>query len=176
MIQRFFRPTHCFAPLSDTVSSWASSRDPGTAQRAKTILERMQELYEAGSADVKPDNAVSFNTVMSVFAAVGNLGAMKRAESILHHMHELRQSGNLNVKPNTIMYSTVISGRARSRRQKPQDMLEYMKKAAIAGHQDCRPNQRTYAAVIKAYANSKHPEAASRIKALCAETKTIPVS
>ena len=51
-----------------------------------------------------------------------------------------------------------------------------MKKAALAGHQDCRPNQRTYAAVIKAHANSKHPEAASRIKVLRAEMKTIPAS
>ena len=71
------------------------------AKRAEAILERMQELYEAGNVDIKPDT-ISFSTVISAWAKSGDPAAAKRAEAILERMQELYEAGNVDVKPNTI--------------------------------------------------------------------------
>ena len=83
------------------------------AKRAEAILERMQELYEAGNVDVKP-NTICFSTVISAWARSRDPGAAKRAEAILERMQELYEAGNVDVKPNTICFNSVISAWANS--------------------------------------------------------------
>ena len=78
--------------FNSVISAWAKSGERGAAQRAESILKRMQELHEAGNPDVKP-NTISFNSVISAWANSGERGAAERAEAILKRMQELHEAG-----------------------------------------------------------------------------------
>jgi chorismate mutase len=83
------------------------------AERAEVILNRMQELFESGNLDVKPDT-ICFSSVINAWARSRHRAAPQRAEAILNRMQELFESGNHDVKPNTICFNSVINAWAKS--------------------------------------------------------------
>jgi hypothetical protein len=74
----------------------------------------MQQLYEEGHKDVRPDT-FSFASVLNAYANSNERDAATKAEDILRHMMTLHEEGNPSVRPNTICFATVIKAFSRSR-------------------------------------------------------------
>ena len=99
-----------FNTVLDAISK---TREEGAAERAETILNKMQRMYEQGCKDVRPDT-FSFASVLNAYANSGQPDAARKAEKILKHMQMLHEDGNDSVVPNTICFSTVIKAYSRS--------------------------------------------------------------
>lgn len=106
-----FQNVITFNTVLDAISK---SKGKGVAARAENILNKMQQMYEQGCKDVRPDT-FSFASVLNAHANSGERGAAEKAETILKHMQRLHEDGNENVKPNTICFATVIKAYSRSR-------------------------------------------------------------
>jgi hypothetical protein len=59
---------------------WREGRAP---YKAEALLQKMQDLYESGNHDVKP-NTISFSSVITAWARSNDKVAAERAEVILN--------------------------------------------------------------------------------------------
>jgi hypothetical protein len=81
------------------LNTYAKSIRQESADRAETILQRMQELHDAGYPNVQPDT-ISFNCVLNAHANSHQEGAPQRAFAIFNRMIELYTQGRIVAKPN----------------------------------------------------------------------------
>lgn len=124
-------------------NAWARSRVLGAAQRGEMILNRMQQLYESGNHDMKP-NTVSFSSVISAWSQSHEPAAPQRAETLLLRMQKVHEAGNHGIKPGTITFNSAISWAQSSDRDagsRANRYLEYMKQVGASGHKDCGPTK-----------------------------------
>ena len=89
----------------------ANSREKGSVQRARQILENMEDMYEDGDKSVKPD-AITYNTVILAYANNGGKGAGRVAKSILKRMENGFRDGDVDVKPTSPTYTALIKGKS----------------------------------------------------------------
>ena len=123
----------------------------------------MQELYEKGNKDAKP-NFISFSCVLNAYSKQrDDIVAAERALSLLQRMKELYQKGNDDAQPDSMCYTTVISALARSgdptAPQKAEELLQEMQASELP---NVRPNCFTFTSVISAFARSDDPCAYER--------------
>ena len=90
-----------FACFSNTlINAWAKSSERGSAGRAEHVLRVMQQRYNDGDEDFKP-NTRTHTSVIDAWAKSGEKGAARRAEQILNNMiSNYETSRDLDVKPN----------------------------------------------------------------------------
>ena len=87
---------------------WKESRLPGSAMRAKAILEKM---INSGDNEIEP-TTTSYNTVVAAFARMGDI---ENAEALLQLMSTDHHSKDTTVGPNIITWNSFLSACARSR-------------------------------------------------------------
>ena len=148
------------------VDAYAKIGDP---EGAEAVLRRLEKLWEAGNAKVKP-NTILYNAVIDAWAKSREKGAAQRAEAILNHMKQLHQQGHEDIYPDTIIYNTVINAWARSREkgsaQRAEAILNHMDQLNQQGNEGVCPNTTSYGAVINAWAKSREKGAAQRAEAI----------
>ena len=151
---------------SMVVDVYAKIGDP---EGAEAVLWRLEKIWKAGNAKVKPDT-ILYNVVIDSWAKSGKREAHKRAETILEHMEQLNQQDHEVVCPNAITYNAVINAWARSREkgaaQRAEAILNHMMKLHESGREDCSPNAKCFTSVIDAWAKSREIGAAQRAEAI----------
>jgi alkanesulfonate monooxygenase SsuD/methylene tetrahydromethanopterin reductase-like flavin-dependent oxidoreductase (luciferase family) len=165
------RPTNF--NYNSLITAWANCPDePGSAQQARRVLQRMEELYQSGDAHVKP-TTVTFNAVIDAYAkaaekrtleddsSVGNsyilpsdgASAESQAEELLRHMEELHRTGeNADARPNVRSFNSVLNVWAKSGREegadRAQEILALMENLYQRGNDEVRPDVHSFCTVI----------------------------
>ena len=92
-----------FAPttvsFNTCLNTYAKCICQESADRAETLLLRMQEMHDSGYPNVQPDT-ISFNCVLNAHANSHQEGAPQRAFAIFNRMIELSNQGRITAKPN----------------------------------------------------------------------------
>jgi pentatricopeptide repeat protein len=143
-----------------TASSPSDDRDLLPDRSLKLLDEMLASTY------VKPD-AVTFNTILSIWATVGTRDAALKTQELLQLM------ATLGVRPDVYTYTAVIqawasvrdtsdvdgssNGDAPSASQRALDVLEEMKNV------DIEPNAVTYTIVMQALCRNNQPQAATTL-------------
>lgn len=167
---------------NSVLNAWSTVR--GGIGRAEAILDRMEELHNAGNDDVSPD-AFTFSSLIKAWTAAASSGrggrkaagsgggdtdddtdllgrsAAERAQQLLDRMEQLYRNGDDDVKPNKVVYNSVIHAWARSGEagsaQRAEDLLARMQQQAIVGEgdDDVKPDVVTFNSVIDAWARAE---------------------
>ena len=155
------------------VNAFANIGDP---EGAEAVSQRLEKLWEAGNAKLKPDT-ILYGAVIDAWARSREKGAARRAEAILEHMEQLHQQGHEDIRPNTICYSAVINAWAKSREkgaaQRAEAILNHMLKLHEGGREGCCPNMTSFNTVIDAWARSRDKDAPKRAEALLERMETL---
>ena len=94
----------------------SNSNSPDAPMRSEEVLQRMQNMADAGDGDVAP-TAASFATVMSCWGRSSQQDGpsrAERAEDILLHMLELYKAGRSELRPNAVCFGAVLDAWAKS--------------------------------------------------------------
>jgi pentatricopeptide repeat protein len=140
-----------------TASSLSDDRDLLPERSLKVLDEMLESTY------VKPD-AVTFNTILSIWATVGTKDAAVKAQEVLQLMV------SLGVRPDVYTYTAVIQawasvressdnsdGDTPSASRRALDVLEEMKDV------DIEPNAVTYTILMQALCRNNQPQAATAL-------------
>jgi len=166
----FVRPnTICY---NTVIGAYARSRQPNAANRAESLLRRMERIHKSKlNPDVTPDT-VSYGSVISAWARSGgdDIDSAKKAEAWLHYSMDLyKKTGNNNIKPDSISFNAVLdawakqSGKRKSSRsdtsglfaaEKAEKLLLQMQELRDAGDSNIRPCTISYNTVIDAIAKA----------------------
>ena len=151
------------------VNTYAGIGDP---EGAEAVLRRLEKLWEADNAKVKP-NVILYGAVIDAWAKSRENGATQRAEAILEHMEQLHQQGHEGVCPNVICFNTVINAWAKSREKgaalRAEAILNHMLELHEGGREGSCPNTRSFNTVTDAWARSRDKDAPKRAEALLAK-------
>lgn len=154
------------------VDAWARSGEGGTAaQRAESLLQQMNELYQQSrDENLRPTTGI-FNAVINAWARSKERIAAIRAEHILNWMQNLNP--NLNVIPDKYTFNTVIHSYAKAGGTeaaiKAQELLSKMHQLYQEGNISAKPDTISYNVVINCWAKSGGKTAANEAEKLLAE-------
>ena len=95
--------------FNTVLKALANSKEKGSVDRARQILDKMEERYARGDMSVKPD-AISYNTVILAYANNGGMRTGAAATAIVKRMEDRFLSGDLDVKPTSPTYTSLIKG------------------------------------------------------------------
>jgi hypothetical protein len=152
------------------INAIARSREPGCADRAAALLNRMEELYLAGDDELEPD-ALTFGAIINAYANAGVRGSSDKAAQILQRMESLYQLGYQSVKPNTFVYNACLNAFAKSSQDgkaiKANQLLTLMEQQYYRnGDASVKPDVITYSTCINAHASSQSTNAGKEADAL----------
>jgi pentatricopeptide repeat protein len=150
------------------------------AERAESLLRRMQELHQSGQFDFPPN----FRTYSSVIACWAQASSRKhqntansvspadRAESLLR---EMKQHDDPTVQPDVVTYTNVLNAFARTGHpDRAENLLEEMLTDCASGHcHSVQPNVQSFTCVITGYSNRSAPDAARRAEHLLTRMKAL---
>lgn len=139
----------------DTIlNAWAQQGTYESAQRAQTILLRLEEWQQN---DIRPTK-VSYATVMNAWARVGSTEGAEHAEMLLNTMLKKSQ-----VRPDTVVFNAAINAWAASKDEQAGKralaILRKMKAMAKDGFES-KPDIVTYNTVLSAWSHSGDTNAA----------------
>lgn len=89
------------------MSAWSKQHSREAAERAESLLARMQQLSESAGLHVKP-NVVSFNTCLGAWARSGAEDALHRAQALFQRMKDV------GLTPDLYTYGSLLQVVARS--------------------------------------------------------------
>lgn len=139
------------------LNAWSKSYDPTATVRAEAILEEMLAAVEEGRDDLRPD-AVTFSTVMDVYARSKNRNKCQRCEQIFKMMDDL------DVRRNVFTFSALQNVYARSgmpdAAEKTRAVLDQMLDLYHRGDVFAKPTCLHYNAVLHALSRSNAPDQA----------------
>jgi hypothetical protein len=95
--------------FNTVLKALANSKEKGSVDRARQILDKMEERYATGDISVKPD-AISYNTVILAYANNGGMRTGAAATAIVKRMEDRFLNGDLDVKPTSPTYTSLIKG------------------------------------------------------------------
>ena len=96
----------CF---STVLTAWSRSKDPDSAKRAIAIFERMEEAYENGQENARP-NSYCYNATMNAIAKSCSLAdKAEMSYQLLQRMVEAHKKDPRFATPSVTSYSTVLN-------------------------------------------------------------------
>jgi pentatricopeptide repeat protein len=159
--------TMTFTALIDCLSESAAQKvggdDGAAAIRSENILKKMEELYEAGHAQLKPTVPV-YNVLIKAWAKSMRSDAGIKAEALMEKMKDLDESGGYDLKPDVVTFSSTILAYANANDGiNAERIFMQMYQVYQDGDADCLPNAIVCSAVINAYGNEGKPNEAERV-------------
>jgi len=147
--------------FNNVLSAWSRFKSaPYAVERAQSLLEHMQLLYESNALDVKPDRT-SFNLLILCLARSPQSASAEQAEAILRFMQAEATKGDEKLQPDARTYGNVIKAwinRAEDA-SKAEEILMEMCDEYKAGRNACRPEKNHFELVFEAF--SKRGDRAS---------------
>jgi pentatricopeptide repeat protein len=133
-------------------SSTSAKASLSAAQRAHQLLHHMEQLYDAGNNNVKPD-VYSYSTVIQAFSYAQQ---PRQSQDVLHQMTRR------GLRPNRVTYTSVLSAMAKlGQAEQAQKLLDEL--LLLDGKET--PDTVTFSVVMDAYAkksSTEHPWAADK--------------
>jgi pentatricopeptide repeat protein len=156
-------------PFSFAAVLTAYQRDAtvAAADAADTLVQEMEELYEAGIIDSPPD--VYHYTILTGVWAKSEQGqkAADRSLEILAHMMERNRNGYPHVQPNCRTYNAVLDCLARADDgDRVEALLYYMLKCYKDGDEEAKPDSFSFNCAISAFTRSKKPGSGRRAESI----------
>ena len=152
--------------FSAVLSAWRKTRFSAEApERAELLLQRMEQLYQSGDLDVKP-NVVTYSIVLDCLAYAKRKSAAEKAESILHQMI---QSNDNDVEPNIVSYNACLKAWSFVRDPEAVPRVTTLLKELLEKAErnpKLTPNAHTFGSVLKTVADSHLPDKAKRAEAV----------
>uniref|UniRef100_A0A7S2EBP2 Pentacotripeptide-repeat region of PRORP domain-containing protein n=1 Tax=Ditylum brightwellii TaxID=49249 RepID=A0A7S2EBP2_9STRA len=146
------------------IDAWSKSGEQGAAERAESILDGMQELYEAGETHLEPD-MFSYTSVVNAWAKEPSRGGRGKngMSSAARASAVLKRMGERGIEPDTFLYNSMLDALAKSNNadsaQLASDMLKKMEMMECA-------NAVSYNTVINAMAKSGGRDGVGRAEAI----------
>jgi hypothetical protein len=165
-------------PQPDVISfgtvlkAWSSKKDPESAERAQSLLLRLQNLHESGWSHCRPDLAI-FTSVMKCLSYSKHVDAPFMAEAILRSMQESAKT-HPDMKPDTVCWNTAIKVWAQvGDGPRAETMFQEMLQEYLADRTNApAPNVITFSAVLSAWAKTqRNPQAPERAETLLQQMK-----
>jgi len=167
------------------IAAYANIGTTEAAERATSILERMEYMKEFGGL-VKP-SVHSYSITISAWAKCESETAAVNAENILNRLFEdydevlqSEDQGNYarELKPNNIVFNSVIDAWARSGSpdagEKAEALLRRMEVLSRMDEYDVRPDTISFNTCIKAFCNSKKEDAPYKAEEVLSKLETNP--
>jgi len=156
--------------------AFANSNLQDSAQHAEDILIKMNEKYEQGDVDCKPD-VNSYNQVLTAWARGKCDDFEYRMQSIYDKLLALPEK--MNVKPNTDSFNTVMGGWLKSEDPSSSDsvlkVLETMEYAFGNGNINAKPDRVTINTMTAAHIkDGKIEESLKQAESLETKYKVMP--
>jgi PPR repeat len=150
------------------IMAWVNSPDAGSAQNARRVLQKLEDSFRSGDADMKP-TTVTYNAVIDAYAKAAekrnlddptsspgepNDGSPEsQAEELLRHMEGLHRTGaNADARPNVRSFNSVLNVWAKSGRadaaDRAQEILTLMESMYQSGNEEVRPDVHSFCTVI----------------------------
>ena len=128
----------------------------GSAQKAESILKRMESMYENGDKEMKP-TVVSYTSAINAWVLSVDSGKARKARDILLNMDRMFKEGNKDVKPNVFAFSSVINACAlcygNTEEKEEALQIAYATFKQLENSSYGEPNHVIYTTFLKACAN-----------------------
>ncbi|KAL3916281.1 MAG: hypothetical protein SGILL_005245, partial [Bacillariaceae sp.] len=157
------RPTTPFFSL--VLYAWSKSRDPGAAERAEAILERMLDLEANGDIRELEVPASCFNIVMVCWSKLRTVEAATKAQKIFDRMTELSKSDPKKT-PSGGSYVALITTWSRFDPVKVQQTFDRWTEEHRKGNCEMRNDSQLLETLVSSWYHSVHSEKAERCDAL----------
>jgi hypothetical protein len=157
------RPTTPFFSL--VLYAWSKSRDPGAAERAEAILERMLDLEATGEIRALEVPASCFNIVMICWSKLRTMESAVKVQNVFDRMSSLSEI-DPNKTPTGGSYMALITTWARFDPVTVQHTFDKWNQEHAKGYCDMRKDSKLLETLVSSWYFSKHPEKAERCDAL----------
>lgn len=162
------------------IDAWSHANSGKGLNKATTILDMMEQAYEAsGDARIKP-NIRTVNSVVNAYAKRGNAAAdadaswdaAEKAERLVNAtIARYEETGDEDYRPDVTTYTSVIDAYGRcgdvQATERAEALLEHMEHSyRETGDKKMRPNFRTYTAVITAWSKTRDDRSPHRAEEL----------
>lgn len=139
-----------------TIDAWSKSGRKGyAANRAHSILDSMEQMYQEGDTDIKPD-CYTYNAVLNAWSKSEEYDASMRAEAILKRMNE-----DDSIEPDVFTYTTVIDSLKNGGRYSAHRALQLLNIMQNSENK-VRPNTYTYTTIINVLGKSGDYDAGTK--------------
>jgi len=162
--------THTYTAVIEAYAN-SEQQEGDSARKADRICQKMEALYRAGHADVRP-TARSFHSLILAWNRSGEPEAAANAHEVLQHMIYLAsEEGHTDCKPTAASYNSVIDAYAKSQDIDAvviaESILNEMEKLYQSTNDaSIKPNTKTYNSLLNAYAKSGDPNAPYKAETL----------
>eukprot|EP00978_Attheya_sp_CCMP212_P018601 scaffold51140_cov49-Attheya_sp.AAC.1 len=140
-------------------TAWAKSQQRIAADRCSQILQHMEQRYEAGCWEAKP-NTRTFNAVLD---GLSRGRVLEKAEELLDHMLELYKNGDNDARPDCFSFNAVINSWTRKNHldggEQAFHVLQKLLKFHREGNPDVKPDSRSFVHILAFYSRRVEPEA-----------------
>jgi len=136
------------------------------AEDAERLLTRLEKCYiDTGLPDMRPSDR-SYSKVIDAWAGASD---PSRAMAVLKRMEEQYVSGNIDAKPNTLCYTSVLDGLAKSgggrkHAEEAEKIIRHMLSMYKRGMKELKPDRIQFGPVIDAWAKSGVSDASERAR------------
>jgi len=158
--------------FNTVLKALANSKEKGSVERARSILEKMENKYANGDDSAKPD-AITYNTVILAYGNNGGKDAGKRAKSILTLMENRFKGGDLDVRPTSSTYTALIKAFnwERESTRLSEELVDSLKQNPASENGLIRPDTAIYNALLNTWSKSGSRYAVQRAEEIFAEMK-----
>ena len=137
-----------------TLSAFTKNARKQDIKTAEDLLKEMEQLYEEGSSNIKPD-VFTLTNIISCYANSNVDGAAERAEDILNHMQRLYEEGDFSMQPTKVAFGAVLNAWARvGDAERAEAILNHME-SLQDGNEEMMANTVIYNTLINSWAKSK---------------------
>ena len=141
------------------IQTWASCLEPGSAERADAIIQRLEDLYRSGNTkyqDLKP-GLKSYEYVLKGWSLSESPDAGERAVALLARIKNAARSDPSFPLPSVGCYNYTLVAVGKSRSPMKADLchsiLEEMFQAGASGKNiNCKPTHDTFHTILQACA------------------------
>ena len=139
------------------MGGWLKSNDPLALSKMKEVLAVMEQSYEDGNEDAKPDR-VTINTITAAYAKNSQKGSIETSMELRDVMEKKYRIISDSISQNIVVDSWCKSGRSDSP-ERVIDLLNSMEKDFKNGNLGHKPDGYTYSSVIGCFIRFQRKEA-----------------
>mmetsp|Transcript_14800 Transcript_14800/g.42627 ORF Transcript_14800/g.42627 Transcript_14800/m.42627 type:complete len:609 (+) Transcript_14800:1559-3385(+) len=136
----------------------------GSGEMAAAILHRMEQLFEAGDKDARPDK-IAYNMVLKGFADQRDVNAPQRAEALYRRMEQLHEEGRRSMKPDVLTVNSLLKCWVTNDAVIPSKrILGLLGNMLSTSEKRQRPNDETFDLALRVLLLSGDAEAVKRVE------------
>ena len=148
--------------FNSTLSAFSKASNKHDVEQAESIVKKMEDLYNQGYNDVKPD-AFTLTNLISCYAYSNVKGSAERAEEILQQMQAMYdEDGDNKMRPTKASFGAVLNAWAREgNAHRAQAIVDHMETLQDS-YEEMSANTVLYNTLINSWAKSGSAESGKK--------------